>query len=375
MATSAIGPGFLTQTALFTQKIGADFAFVVVISIVVDFCAQLNIWRIICAAELRAQDAVNMVLPGLGYFLSALVVIGGFAFNIGNVAGAGLGMNVLFGISPKFGALIGSIAVLAIFTFRRANRIMDRFVLIAGFAMIGLTLYVVFASDPPIATAALHAVRPDTFNAFAILTLVGGTVGGYITFAGAHRLLDAGVQGRNGVSEATHSATLAITAASVMRILLFLAAFGIVAQGLSLAHQNPPASVFRQAAGEFGYKLFGIVLLSAAMTSIIGAAYTSVSFIRTFWQWCDRHYRHAMGIFIFLSMAIFLWIGRPVKVLVWVGALNGLILPISLGPMLLATRLRRIVGEYRHPVWLTVGGWLVCGLMAAMSIYGMVQAV
>ena len=46
------------------------------------------------------QDIANLVLPGLGYFVSALVVAGGLAFNIGNIGGAGLGLNVLFGISP-----------------------------------------------------------------------------------------------------------------------------------------------------------------------------------------------------------------------------------------------------------------------------------
>ena len=35
----------------------------------------------------------------------------------------------------------------------------------------------------------------------AIITLVGGTVGGYISFAGAHRLLDAGLGGKENTKE------------------------------------------------------------------------------------------------------------------------------------------------------------------------------
>lgn len=370
MATSAIGPGFLTQTAVFTQRLGADFAFVILVSIVFDFCAQLNIWRIICAAQMRAQDVANAVLPGLGWFLSVLVAIGGLAFNVGNVAGAGLAMNVLFGLSPALGALISTVAVIGIFMLRRATGVMDRFVLGAGFVMIGLTLYVVITANPPLAAAAVHAVKPDHLNAFAIITLVGGTVGGYITFAGGHRLLDAGVSGIDSIGEATRSASLAIGTASVMRVLLFLAAFGVVAQGLSLAADNPPASVFRHAAGQVGYKIFGVVLLVAAMTSIMGAAYTSISFVRTFGRWIDRYSHHATGAFILVSLALFLLIGRPVKVLVWVGALNGLILPVSLASMLVASRSRRIVGDYRNPLWLTAAGWLVCALVAAISVYG-----
>lgn len=65
----------------------------------------------------------------------------------------------------------------------------------------------------------------------AIVTLVGGTVGGYITFAGAHRLLDAGITGKNSLKEVSRSSVSAILIASVMRIVLFLAVLGVVSQG------------------------------------------------------------------------------------------------------------------------------------------------
>ncbi|HEX8429688.1 MAG TPA: hypothetical protein VF625_00315, partial [Longimicrobium sp.] len=46
MATSAIGPGFLTQTAVFTGKLGASFGFAILASVILDIGAQLNIWRV-----------------------------------------------------------------------------------------------------------------------------------------------------------------------------------------------------------------------------------------------------------------------------------------------------------------------------------------
>ncbi|MFN5803895.1 MAG: hypothetical protein ACK420_01045, partial [Sphingomonadales bacterium] len=47
MATSAIGPGFLTQTASFTNTLLASFGFVILISILLDLGAQLTIWKIL----------------------------------------------------------------------------------------------------------------------------------------------------------------------------------------------------------------------------------------------------------------------------------------------------------------------------------------
>ncbi|HEY9569798.1 MAG TPA: hypothetical protein VIR26_03020, partial [Metalysinibacillus sp.] len=45
MATSSIGPGFLTQTTVFTQQLAASFAFVIVVSLILDVFAQMNVWR------------------------------------------------------------------------------------------------------------------------------------------------------------------------------------------------------------------------------------------------------------------------------------------------------------------------------------------
>ena len=55
MATSAIGPGFITQTTQFTVKLGAAFAFAIVVSVLVDVAIQLNVWRVIGVSGLRAQ--------------------------------------------------------------------------------------------------------------------------------------------------------------------------------------------------------------------------------------------------------------------------------------------------------------------------------
>ncbi|MCQ5365758.1 hypothetical protein NOW01_12245, partial [Anoxybacillus salavatliensis] len=51
------------------------------------------------------------------------------------------------------------------------------------------------------------------------------------------------------------------------------------------------------------------------------------------------------------------------------GALNGLILPISLGIMLIAAYKNNIVGSYKHPLWMTVCGAIVVIIMTYMGIY------
>ncbi len=373
MATSAVGPGFLTQTTVFTQSLAASFGFVILVSIILDIGVQLNIWRVISVSEKRAQDIANEVLPGLGVLISVLIVLGGFAFNIGNIGGAGLGFNVLFGTSAEAGALIAAAIAISIFLLREAGKVMDAFAQAMGFLMIILIVYVAITSSPPVGEALVKTFAPDRIDVIAIITLVGGTVGGYITFAGGHRLLDAGIKGRAALPEVTASAVTGITAASVIRIFLFLATLGVISKGLLLDESNPPASVFQLAAGTVGYKLFGVVMLSAAVTSVIGSAYTSVSFVKSFHPLIRRHENWVIIAFIGLSTLSFVSIGKPVYLLVLAGALNGLILPLTLGIMLVAAHKKSITGvAYRHPLLLTVFGALVVLVMAWMGGYTLV---
>lgn len=368
MATSAVGPGFLTQTTVFTVQLAASMGFVILLSVVLDIFAQLNIWRVLVAAEKRAQDVANETLRGSGYVLAGLVTLGGLAFNIGNIAGCGLGFNALFGISTETGAVISAAIAITIFLVKQFGTAMDWFAKILGLVMIVLIIYVVYAAHPPLGEAALRTIAPEQISFFATVTLVGGTVGGYITFAGAHRLLDAGVKGRENVGEASKGAVTGIMLTALIRFMLFLASLGVVAMGLSIDPANPPASVFRLAAGDIGYKIFGVVMWCAAITSVVGAAYTSVSFIKTFSPKIEKYNNFVIVGFIVFSTIVFLLVGQPVKVLITAGLVNGFILPVALAIILLASRKASIVKEYRHPLWLQLAGWLVVLIMTGFSV-------
>lgn len=127
MATSAIGPAFLTQTAVFTSQFLASFAFAILLSIIIDIGAQINIWRILVVTGLRGQEISNKVVPGLGTVISILIAFGGLAFNIGNIAGAGLGLNAIFGLDVKWGAAITAIFAILIFVSKSGQKLWTLF--------------------------------------------------------------------------------------------------------------------------------------------------------------------------------------------------------------------------------------------------------
>ncbi len=378
MATSAIGPGFITQTATFTTTMGAAFAFGILASILIDFVVQLNVWRIVSLTRMRASDLANAAIPGSGYLLAVLVIFGGLVFNVGNIAGAGMGLNALLGLDPKWGGALSALAGIGIFLSHRAGLAVDRMIVVLGLLMIGLTVFVAYASNPPLGEALRQTVWPDQINFATITTIVGGTVGGYITYAGAHRLLDRGLVGEEHVKEVTRAALSGILVTGIMRYVLFLAILGVVASGvvidLSGKGANPAAQAFQAAAGQFGLRAFGLILWAAAITSVIGAAYTSMSFITVFRPSLDERSRNrATVVFITLSLLIYLSLGTaPAALLVFAGGFNGLILPLGLSIFVyVGWRRADLMNNYHYPRWLLVLGAITCALtwyMAAKSV-------
>ena len=377
MATSAVGPGFIVQTTTFTVQLGAAFAFAILVSILVDIAVQLNVWRVIGVSGKRAQELANTVLPGAGWFLAALICIGGLVFNVGNIAGTGLGMNVLFGIDPKIGGLISAAVAIAIFLSKRAGVALDKIVVVLGAVMILLIGYVAIVSQPPLGEALTNAVIPDNIDFLIITTLIGGTIGGYITYAGAHRMIDAGVSGRENVGEITKSSILGIIITGVIRVLLFLAILGVVTGGVALTSDNLAAEAFQSAAGTIGLTLFGVILWAASITSVIGAAYTSISFVTTA-KTSPRIRSIATCVFIAVSATVYTLLGQaPATLLIMAGAVNGLILPVGFAVILwVAWRRRDLLGGYVYPKWLLVIGvaaWLLTLYLGYRSLGGLAQ--
>ncbi|MDW3781888.1 divalent metal cation transporter [Staphylococcus saprophyticus] len=373
MATSAIGPAFLTQTAVFTAQFASSFAFAILLSILIDIGAQINIWRVLVVTGKRGQEVANEIFNGLGTFISILIAIGGLAFNIGNIAGAGLGLNAIFGLDVKIGAAITAVLSLAIFISKSGQKIMDVVTMFLGVLMIIVVAFVMFKANPPYAEAAKHLVMPEQPLALVlpIITLVGGTVGGYITFAGAHRILDSGIKGKDYLPFVNKAAISGILTTGVLRTLLFLAVLGVVVTGVTLNADNPPASVFEHVLGPIGRNIFGIVLFAAAMSSVIGSAYTSATFLKTLHKSVYNKTNIIVISFIVVSTLVFLFLGKPVTLLIVAGALNGLILPITLGTILIASKRKSIVGDYKHPTWMLWFGIVAVVVTIVIGIFSL----
>lgn len=388
MATSAVGPGFITQTSEFTMQLGAAFACAILISVVVDIAIQMNVWRTLGVSGMYAQELGNKLLPGLGWALAALIFFGGVVFNVGNIAGAGLGMNAMLGIDATWGGILSVAFAMVIFLSKRAGVALDRLMIVCGSVLILLMLYMVFVTQPPIGEAAVQSVAPvlpegEGINDFFFVTtaLIGGTVGGYITYAGAHRLIASGHTGPENAKAMARASVMGIAVASVIRILLFLAVLGVITAYATLQstdYENVAASAFLTVLGEWGLRVFGITFWIAAITSIFGATYTTVSFVTT-QKTPPKVKTICFAAFLILTCGIFVVLGQaPTTLLIMAGAFNGAVLPLGFAVILFAAWFRQgsLLNGYRYPKWLLIAGavvWLLTIYMGVNSLAGIAE--
>jgi Mn2+/Fe2+ NRAMP family transporter len=310
--------------------------------------------------------------------MATLLLLGGLVFNVGNVSGAGLGTDAMFGLDPRIGGALSALVAIGIFLSKRAGLAIDRIVVVLGLVMIVLTGYIAITSGPPVGEALRNVVLPEEVNFLAITTLIGGTIGGYIVYAGAHRLLDSGVSGPGHVRDITRGSVTGILITGVMRIVLFLAILGVVTGGAALDPDNQAASAFEQAAGEVGLRIFGVVLWAAAITSVIGASYTTVSFVTSRTGTSERLRTALVCGFIAFTTLVFVSVGTPpTTLLVFAGAFNGLLLPFGIGVVLwVATRRTDLLNGYSYPRVLVGVGWLAWLLtiyLAANSVKPVIE--
>lgn len=373
MAVSAIGPGFLTQTTQFTARLGASLAFAIVLSTIIDIGAQLNTWRVLCISGRRGQQVVNEVVPGLGWFVLAVILVGSFVFNLGNLGGCALALEALAGLPHWLGTSLSALVAVVLFLLPRMLAGIDWFSKILGVSMIVMTFAVLVMTAPPLQEAARQAIVPDQLDFAATITLIGGTVGGYIMFSGGHRLLDGGVTGAEQVGQITWAAIQGILITGVMRIVLFLAILGVVRQGVTLSPEAPVFDAFRIGAGQTGYVLSGLVFWAAAITSVVGCSYTSIPFVVA--EGNARLRSWLIAGFVTASWLVMLGLNglgwQPTPLLIGAGTINGVLLPVILGVILLAAYRRSLMGEYRHPWWaaaLGVLAWLATVVLAYQTV-------
>lgn len=368
-ATTQVGPGFTTQSALFGAQYLGAFFICILAALVLDIVTQANVYRLVCYTGKHGQEIAASIHPVVGYVLTTIVVFGVCVFQFSNVSGTGLGMSALFGTSAELSTILCGLIAMAIFLSRSAQKIINVLAQVLGGILILSALVLVFIAEPPIGEIPAQIAQAD-LSALLLptITILGSVCGGYGAYIGGHRLLDSGVTGKENYYLYKRTQALGTTTVYLLRVLLVLITFGAVMHGAVIDTANPAPSSYQAVAGMFGYRLYGAVILAAGTTTILGAALIFVSFTKTYFRWIREHERLTSIIFIAVCTVVDVFLGQPVTLLVAAGSINSLVLPFTMLVILIASHSRRIMGEdYKHPLWMSIGAALVFVLSAYLT--------
>ena len=395
-----IGPGTITTCTL----AGASFGYALLWGMVFSVAATIILQEMAARLGIISHNGLGEALrthfskPASKLFTAILVIsaitIGNAAFQTGNLLGASLGLETLFGSgapsAPGAAAEAGSpglfssgiltlrfwvalnAAIAFILLFVGSYKLLEKF-LVALVILMSLTFVTTAIIVAPALPALLKGMFVPTIPAGAVLTLVGligTTVVPYNLFLHA-----SAVQERwhspSDLPEARLDISVAMILGGVISMAIIVTAsaafFGTgteITSGADLARQLEPL------AGRWAKYITSIGLFAAGISSSItapmAAAYATAGIMG--WKRDLRSARFRMvWMFILLAGVIFAMLGfKPVEAILFAQVANGILLPVIAVYLLVVMNSRRIMGDNINTLLSNILGGIV--VLTAMGL-------
>ncbi len=384
-AAAFLGPGTVTTATVAGARLGYVLAWALVFATVAAIVLQEMAARLGVAGRLGLGEAIARSAPGpvlrwgaVGLVAAALG-IGNAAYEGGNVAGAVLGLQAALPhlqadvLAPLVALVAGGVLLLG------GYRVIERF-------LIGsvLVMTVTFA-------AALLVVGPD-WRALAVgaavpslppgamplvLGLIGTTIVPYNLFlhAAAARTHwpDA-----DSLAEARFDAGVSIGVGGLVSILvLATAAASLFGAGLRVENAADMARQLEPIAGSGAKYLMGLGLfaagLSSAITAPLATGFVAAELVGFPADPRAAAFRWVAGAVLAVGAVVAIAGARPVELILFAQAANGVLLPIIAAFLLHAANSRRLLGSHTNGRLANLAGGAVVAITAALGLRAILQ--
>ncbi|WP_292070070.1 Nramp family divalent metal transporter [Brevundimonas sp. UBA7534] len=356
--TWQFGPGNLTSAIEAGSAFGYALIWVIVLSTVLMIAFTDMSVRIGIASPLSMIGTIKQtlgkptgVVAGFGVFFITL------CFSVGNAAGSGLALSMLFGGNPVFWTAMVSLAVAFILLARNVFRTIERI-------LIGLvaTMAVGFV-------ASAFMARPDW---------AAGLAGGLPSFPPGSELLIVALVGTNFsinaaffTSYATQAhktrpdqyrdATLTdtipgIVAPGIMTALVIMVAAAVLGQTGQRVETLPQlARIFEPLAGQVGYYIFTLGFFGAAFSSMLANATAGGTLLSDGLGWGGSfealRTKALVGVVLLFGVLVVAFApGSRVQLIIMAQAMTVLVAPL-LGLLLVLTANNRLMGALKNRRW------------------------
>jgi len=374
-----IGPGTVTTCSLAGAGYGYALLWALLFSVIATVVLQEMAARLGIVTRKDLGEALHAQFPrGIGRVLSVLLVIsaigiGNAAYETGNIMGGVLGLEALVGELPLFGQqdiapriwgpLTGFLAFLLLWfgSYRKVEKILVAMVIVMS--ILFLTTMVLVAPSPAEILRGMFVPGIPAGSILMVTGLVGTTVVPYNLFLHAatvrERWKDA-----TGLAEARLDTRVSILLGGVVSIsIVITAAAAFHGTGMEIRDASDLAIQLEPVLGNWARGFVAIGLFAAGITSAITAPLAASYAIGGLLGW-NRDLKsirfRSVWIIILATGTVLSALGlKPLVVILFAQATNGVLLPVIASYLLWVMNDRRLLGEYRNRNWMNLLGIMV----------------
>ena len=386
IAAAFIGPGTVTACTIAGVGFGFTLLWAMVLSILATIVLQGMAARLGIVTQRGLADVIKQELSSkwiryvvIGIILSAIAV-GNAAYEAGNLGGAVLGMQALFGktYDTSYPFIIGLFAFLLLYigNYKVLEKTFVALVLVMSISFI-LTAIL---TGPNILEVlkGLFVPKVPKDGILTIIALVGTTVVPYNLFLHAS-LVSEKWKTTDGLPAAKKDTLVAVVLGGFVSICIIVSASAITSSEVSSVMDM--AEALEPLYGASARYFMGIGLFAAGITSAITAPLAAAYVVNSCFGWKaglkDNRFRAvwigilAAGVF-FLSFNI-----KPIEVIKFAQIANGILLPVIAILLLWVVNRKAVMGVHRNTKIQNIAGVviivlaLILGVKSIISVLGL----
>lgn len=387
VAAAFIGPGTITACTIAGVGFGYALLWAMLLSIIATIILQEMSARVGVITQKGLAEVIGeqLAIPWLHYLVMGIIlsaiVIGNTAYEAGNISGATLGLQVLFGsnYAPLYPWIIGFIAFMLLYlgSYKTLEKVFISLVLIMSISFVLTALF----TKPDIMEILKGLFIPSIPNnsIFNIIALVGTTVVPYNLFLHAS-LIKEKWNSSDDLKSAQRDTLLSIGVGGLVSIAIIISAAAInsteVKDALDLAKGLEPLY------GKSAKYLMGIGLFAAGITSAITAPLAAAYVANSCFGWnakvTDVRFRIVWMVVLFIGVISLFFGIRPIVIIQFAQVANGLLLPIIAIILIWIVNKSSVLGDFKNSIWQNVPAIIiiilviVLGAKSIFSVFGLI---
>ena len=357
VAAAFIGPGTVTACTLAGVNFGFSLLWAMLLSIIATYVlqemsARLGIITQKGLADVIKQELSNpLIRNSVITLIFSAIIIGNASYEAGNIGGATLGMEALFGLSYSklYPVILGLAAFLLLFfgNYKALEKVFIFLVLIMSLSFVMTALLTQPNLWELVKGLFVPSIPED--GILTIIALVGTTVVPYNLFLHA-ALVSEKWKSEKDLKLAKRDTLVSIILGGLVSISIIISAAAI--KSTEVNNVLDMAKALEPLYGSAALYFMGIGLLAAGITSAItaplAAAYVANSCFGWKAEFKDAKFR-AIWILILVLGVVFLSFGiKPIEIIKFAQITNGLLLPIIAIFLLWVVNRVGVMGKYKN---------------------------